>query len=93
MTHFKSNIQPDIIWETQPNPVNHNKGSIYNDILASIGLDSPNISLETRREDVMEQNQVANTPTRSSAISLMALGKHVLTPRQEKIWSMDGNSK
>ena len=39
---------PDIIWETQPPP--KTKGSKYKDIMASIGLDSPNTSTESRME-------------------------------------------
>lgn len=38
----------DTIWETQPLP--KSKGSIYKNIMASIGLDSPNSSTESRRE-------------------------------------------
>lgn len=43
------------------------------------------------REDINENNQGVggqriSTPIRSSAASLMALGQHVLTPRQGRAW-------
>lgn len=82
------NIAPETIWETQPLP--RSKGSMYKDIMASIGLDSPNTSTKSIRKEVREHNQVAqlvDTPIRNSASSLMALGKHNLTPRQRSIWN------
>ena len=42
------NRVPDIIRETQP--IFKSQGSVYKDILASIGLDSPNTSSDSRRE-------------------------------------------
>ena len=79
----------NIVWETQPPPMNNNKGKVYKDIMASIGLDSPNTSSESRGEGTREQGQgvpFANTPIRNSASSLIALGKHIITPRQGRLW-------
>ena len=84
----------DIVWETQPPPKTNNKGSMYKDIMASIGLDSPNTSTETRGEEAREHDQGAsfvNTPIRNSASSLIALGKHIITPRQGRLWGVDTN--
>jgi hypothetical protein len=77
-------LSTEVIFETQLIPSNRSKGSIYNDILASIGLDSPTPSHETRRgedSNTSPRAQLINTPIRNSASSLIALGKHVLTPR------------
>ena len=71
---------------------------MYNDILASIKLGSPTTSQETRRVNGHkgynqgQEVQVVNTPIRSSANSLIALGKHVSILRQRKIWKLRNNS-
>ena len=81
----------EVILETQLNPSSRSKGSIYNDIMASIGLDSPTPSHETRRgenSNTSPRAQLINTPICNSASSLIALGKHVLTPRQGRIWEL-----
>ena len=41
-------LPPEAIFETQFNPNNIHKGSVYNEILASIGLNSPISSREER---------------------------------------------
>ena len=73
----------EVIPETQLAQLNGN-GKVYKEILASLGLDSPTSSHETgghiQREN-LDMQQV-NTPIGYSAASLMALGKHVFTPRQ-----------
>lgn len=89
-SHPKVNTQPDIIWKTQLNIQNN----FYKDILASIGLDSPITSTETRGDIADEQSlsaSLANTPIQNSAISLMALGQHVSTPRHGNIWNVEAN--
>lgn len=79
----------EVIRETQFHLNNRN---IYNDVLASIGLDNPTTSQETRRGnenrdcEFGQSKQGISTPIRNSASSLIALGKHVLTPRQGRIW-------
>lgn len=80
----------EVIPKTQLNEV-RKRSNIYNDIMASIGLDSPTSSRETREGvanvDINDQApSVENTPIQSSAANLLALGKHVLTPRQGRIW-------
>lgn len=89
-----TNRPMDVVWETQPIPKTTHKGSMYKDIMASIGLDSPNTSTETRGGENREHVQGAsltNTPIRNSASSLIALGKHIITPRQGKLWGVDTN--
>ena len=84
----------DIVWETQPPPINNNKGKVYKDIMASIGLDSPNTSSESRGEGAREQGQgasYASTSIWNSASSLIALGKHIITLRQGRLWGRDTN--
>ena len=74
--------------DTTP-PINNNKGRVYKDIMASIGLDSPNTSSETRGDAASTHDQgtsFVNTPIRNSASSLIALGKHIITPRQGRLW-------
>ena len=78
----------EVIPKTQPILLN-NKGSVYKDILASIGLDSPTSSNE-RGSNLQRANvdmQQGYTPIRNSAESLMALGKHMFTPRQGRRWN------
>lgn len=85
----------EIIRETQFHLTNRN---IYNDILASIGLDSPTTSQEKGRgsgaTDLKNGQgiQRVSTPIRNSASSLIALGKHVLTPRQGRMWEARNKS-
>ena len=83
------NRAPDTIWETQPLP--KSKGSMYNDIISSIGVDSPNTSTESRREEVREHNQdtsLIDITIRNSVSSLMAIEEHELTPRQRNMWNV-----
>lgn len=77
----------ELILETQPHQSNSN-GKVYMKILASIGLDSPTSSQDTRGNAPREGQEVqqVNTPIRNSTSSLMALGKHVFTPMQGRIW-------
>lgn len=87
---------PLVLSETQFHPNNKNKGSVYNEILASIGLDSPTSSYENMNEGGMNrhnhEDQPFSTPIRNSASNLIALGKHVLTPRQGKSWTYGNQS-
>ena len=88
-------ILPEVILETQFHQHTKDRGKFYNEIMASIGLDSPTSSTEERgNEDTYQEpgNQVAATPIRNSAANLMALGKHVFTPRQGRIWEFKGKS-
>ena len=82
---------PSVVSETQLQPNTKNKGSVYSDILASIGLDSPTSSYETRSEGGPirhgHKDQTISTPIRNSTTSLVVLGKHVLTPRQGRSWT------
>ena len=88
-------IVPEVILETQFHQYTKDRGKFYNEIMASIGLDSPTTSREDRGgEDSYQEtgNQLATTPIRNSAANLMALGKHVLTPRQGRMWEFKGKS-
>lgn len=83
-SHIMRNKSHEVIWKTQPLSQIKN-GSMYKDIMASIGLDSPNISTDTTRDEISGNEQgasLANTPIRNNTSSLIALGKHVLIPRQ-----------
>lgn len=85
----------EIIRETQFHQSNRN---IYNDILASIGLDSPTTSQGRSRgggvsnHEYGQDLQRVSTPIRNSASSLIALGKYVLTPRQGRLWDAHNKS-
>jgi hypothetical protein len=89
---------PEVICETQCYQNARNRGKLYNEIMASIGLDSPTSSLEERtREDTTTYDQesgspLATTPIRNSTANLLALGKHVLTPRHGRVWEFKGKS-
>lgn len=82
----------EVVPETQPLPLN-GKGMKYKEILASIGLDSPTSSHDTRGNERGEENglQRGNTPIRSSAASLMALNNYMFSPRQGSLW--EGRNK
>jgi hypothetical protein len=88
----------EVICETQFYHNTRNTGKLYNEIMASIELDSPTSSLEDRvREDVTTYDQdsgspLATTPIRNSAANLLALGKHALTPSYGRIWEFKGKS-
>lgn len=45
-SHLQRGLPPEVIFETHFNLTNNNKGSVYNEIMASIGLDSPTTSRE-----------------------------------------------
>ena len=88
--HLPGTGHVEVIMETQLNEVIR-KSNIYNDIMASIGLDSPTPSQDSRGgvvnngrhgQEIFEDN----TPIRNSAANLIALGRHMLTPRQGRIW-------
>ena len=93
-SHPPYELLPEVILETQLHPSNMSERYVYNDILISIGLDSPIASRDKRDKDrnrnyAFNQGQIAqgvNTPIRNYANSLIALGKHVLTPNQGRIW-------
>jgi hypothetical protein len=77
-------------------PKTINQWRMYKDIMTSIGLDNPNNSIESRREENREHNQVTplvNTPIRNNASSLIDLGQHVLNLRQGRPWNEDINSR
>ena len=82
----------EVIPETQPLPP-HGSRKVYKEILASIGLDSPTQSHDTRDHSLGEEHRLpqVNTPIRNSAASLMALGKHIFTPGQGRSW--EGRNK
>lgn len=86
-------VHVEVIPETQPLPF-IGKGTVYKDILASIGLDSPTPSHDNRGKYQGEETsaQHAYTPIRKSAASLMALGNHIFTPRQGKMWESRNKS-
>jgi hypothetical protein len=48
---------PEVIRETQPLLKIINQGRMYKDVMASIELDSPNTSMDSRREEASEQTQ------------------------------------
>ena len=82
----------EVIKEIQLLPKIANQGRMYKDIMASIGLNSPNTSTESRRMESNEQNRaksLVNIPIRNSAYSLIDLGQHILTPRQGRLWNGD----
>lgn len=87
----------EVIPETQLVQIN-DRGKIYKEILASIGLESPTTSQEIRNKyNEMDHNhdqgfQVVTTPIRNSATNLIAIGKHVLTPWQGKMWELRNKS-
>ena len=95
MDKFSSSERaPDTIWKTQPLP--KSKSSMYKDIISSIRLDSPNTSMESRREEIREHNQghsLLNIQIRNNASSLMALEKHELTPKQRSMWNVNTPSQ
>lgn len=94
--HHPSHVlPPEVILETQLYPSNRNTGHVYKEIMASIGLDSPTPSQDIGRWDgniVSPRVQHVSTSIRNSASSLVALGKHVLTPRQGRIWELRSRS-
>ena len=83
---------PEVILETQLNSNNRSRGNIYNGNLISIGFDNPTTSRDERERDGnndLNQGKLAkvvNTPLHNNANSLMALGEHVLTPSQGRLW-------
>ena len=88
--------QLTLISETQGLPTNKHQGKVFNDILASIGLDSPTSTHEIRSDGGVSRHDSEDhhisTPIRNSASSLMALGKQVLTPRQGRSWTYGNKS-
>ena len=88
--------QLTLISETQGLPTNKHQGKVFNDILASIGLDSPTSAHETRSDGEISRHDSKDhrisTPIRNSASSLLALGKQVLTPRQGRSWTYGNKS-
>ena len=85
----------EVIWKTQLNPISTTHGKIYKVIMASIGLDCPTPSHETRigeDNNFSPRTQLVTTPIRNSATSLITFGKHVLTPRQGRIWELRNKS-
>lgn len=91
LPHPTMHVHSGVIPETQLNGYNSDKGNICNAILASIRLDSPTPSRETWGGEGMPTNEhghalpLVNIPICSSGTSLLALGKHVLTPRQGRV--------
>ena len=82
----------EVIPETQACQLNGN-GKIFKEILASIGLNSPTSSHEigSNSQRGSLDTQQGNTPIRNIAESLIALGKHMFTPRHGRSW--EGRSK
>ena len=85
-----------MVRESQVQPNSKNKGSVDNEILANIRLDSPTTSYETRNERVNtrygHEDQLISTPFRVIASSLVALGKHEFTSRQGRSWTYGNKS-
>ena len=77
----------EVIPETQAWHLNGNS-NMFKEILASIGLDSPTASHELGGHLQRGSPGIhhGNTPIRNSAESLIALGKHMFTPRQGRRW-------
>ena len=73
--------------ETQACQLNGNE-KLFKEILASIGLDSPSASHELGSHSQRGNPGILQgyTPIRNSAESLIALGRHMFTPRQGKSW-------
>ena len=89
------NLNHEVIFETQLNSSSREKERAYHEIMASIGLESPASSNDTRtREDnnLYPHGQLINTPIRNSDNCLIAMGNHVLTPRQNRIWEFRSKS-
>ena len=57
----------DIIWKTQLHNRPNNKGHIYKDIMASIGLDSPCTSMKEDAIDHVGDKSLVDIPIRNSA--------------------------
>lgn len=89
--HESRQAQTEVIPKTQPLPL---IGKVYKDILASIGLDSPTPSHDTRGTLQGEEQSAhhANTPIRNNATNLMAIGNHIFTPRQGRMWESRNRS-
>ena len=77
----------EVIPETQACYLNGNE-KLFKEILASIGLDSPSASHELGGHSQRGSPRILQgyTPIRNSAESLIALGRHMFTPRQGKSW-------
>lgn len=86
-----SRLAPEIILETQLLIGEKNRKNKHKEIMANLGLDSPNSSKDSRNNrDGRDTNhgtspQYASTPIRNNAANLMALGQHELTPGQGRI--------
>ena len=97
LTSLGGSAPIEVIPETQLVPMN-GKGNMFKAILASIGLDNPTTSQNTRNNyDNVDQNHdkgmhMMNTPIRNSASNLIALGQHVFTPGQGKMWECRNKS-
>lgn len=91
-------VPAEVIPETPLNRDIKIRNNIYNDIMASIGLDSPTSSQDTRGDDRGKGSKkdttphTVNTPVCNNAASLMALGKHVLIPREGRLWEYRSKS-
>lgn len=93
--HHSIHAPPEVILKTQLLTHSRTRGSVYNNNMASIGLNSPTPSQEIMRGEDNHASpgaQHVNTTIRNSASSLMALGKHVLTPRHGRIWEFRNKS-
>jgi hypothetical protein len=74
------------------------EGSIYNDILASIGLNSTTLS--SKSKGIIDNNdpnhtlgaQLVSIPIHNNVTSLTTLGKYVLLSGQGKIWKFRSKS-
>ena len=77
----------EVMVETQLIASNRTKGNVCSAIMVSIELESPAPTQRRRGEgrnighDSHVEAHLINTPS-----SLMALGKHIVTPRQCKVW-------
>ena len=87
----------EVIKETQLFS-HYDRGKAYNDILASIGLDSPTPSHEARLEEGhirIEQgleSHIVSMPMGNNETSLITLGQQAPPPRQGRSWTYTSNS-
>ena len=87
-SHHQTVSSSEIIKETQLSSQNRDKGRMFNEILASIGLDSPTTSQVMRTEEGYPRSEYGHDPHLvCTPTSLTTLGKQVVTPRQGRSWT------
>lgn len=87
----------DIVLEAQLFERENYLKVLYKEMLVGIGLDSPTPSVEVGWDNCEwnpKEGQSAhglNTPIRNSAVNLMALEQHALTPKQVRYGRKEAN--